>query len=238
MPRDTRVDLQQLLTFIGSYNLSHLIEDKDFILSIKQQHKKYYSYLIYIAEIQQYIDDSNSGVIFRNDQYPFLKESCSDIGIAFFSSFHGNYKSSKLLLRSSIETFIKGFCIDEVIDIDSETSIYRMFDNVKRSIFFVKNQLRIKILQSIHQSYKKLCMDVHTATSQNMANISALSYFPSFKKEEATIVCKYVLSLIPSYLTLLLIKYNNQYHRFHHRNKEIIMESIPRQYRPIINNIG
>ena len=103
MPRDTRVDLQQLLTFIDSYNLSHLIKDNDFILSIKQQHKKYYSYLTYIAEIQQYINDSNSGVIFRNDQYPFLKESCSDIGIAFFSSFHGNYKTIQFLCQRSIK---------------------------------------------------------------------------------------------------------------------------------------
>ena len=115
--------------------------------------------------------------------------------------------------------------------------MYRMFDNIKQLDFFSKNALALEIFNKIHQSYKLLCGDVHTATTQNMANISALNYFPSFDNKAADSVCKYVLSLIPNYLTLLLLKYNSQFHKFHHRNKEIIMESIPRIHRPIINNV-
>lgn len=138
MPREINVDLDQLLKFIENYGLSHLIKDPQFVLSVKQQHKKYFSYLVFIAEIQQYIDTPDYPVIFKGNQYPYIKESCSDIGIAFFSTFHGSYKSSKLLLRSSIETFFKGFCIDEIADIDEETSMYRMFDNIKQLDFFQK----------------------------------------------------------------------------------------------------
>ena len=56
-------------------------------------------------------------------------------------------------------------------------------------------------------------------------------------KLESEFVCKYTLDLIPCYLTLLLLKYNKQFHKFDYRNKDIIMESIPKKYRPIINNI-
>lgn len=237
MSREIKDDLEKLREFIKNYNLKHLLPNSDFILSVTQQHKKYFAYLVYIAEIQQYVDDLNFLPTFNKKQFLYIRESCSDIGTAFFSTFHGNYKSSKLLLRSSIETFFKGFCANEIVDIDQETSMYRMFDNIKKLDFFSKDLLNLSAFDKIHQSYKLLCQDVHTATVSNMANISALNYFPSFQKQEASSVFQYVLSLIPCYLTLLLIKYNSQFHKFHHRNKEIIIQSIPKEYRPVVNNI-
>lgn len=237
MSREIKSDLDNLLKFIKTYDLKHLIVNDDFNLAIKQQHKKYYAYLVYIAEIQNYINDMNYPIVFGENQYLYIKESCSDIGTSFFSTFHGNYKSSKLLLRSSIETFMKGFCLDEIPDIDKETSMYRMFDNIKKLDFFILNPLTLELFNKIHQAYKLLCGDVHTATMHNMANISALNYFPTFNKPESESVCKYTLNLIPCYLTLLLLKYNKQFHKFHYKNKEIIMESIQKKHRPIINNI-
>ena len=237
MPREIKSDLEHLFDFIDNYSLKHLITDVDFNQSIKQQHKRYFAYLTYIAEIQNYLDDSNYPIVFRNNQYSYIKESCSDMGISFFSTFHGSYKSSKLLLRSSIETFFKGFCLDEIPNIDTETSMFRMFDNIKGLDFFSNNPLTLAVFNKIHQSYKLLCQDVHTATVHNMANISALNYFPSFNKSEAESVCKYTINLIPCYLVLLLLNYNAHFHIFHHINKEIIMEPISRKYRPKIYNI-
>lgn len=237
MSRESKSDLKYLLDFIDNYSLKHIIADVDFNQSTKQQHKRYFAYLTYIAEIQNYIDDLNYPVVFKEKQLSYIKESCSDMGTSFFSTFHGNYKSSKLLLRSSIETFFKGFCLGEVSNIDTETSMFRMFDTIKGLDFFSKNPLTLKIFNKIHQSYKLLCQDVHTATIHNMANISAMSYFPSFNKLEAESVCKYTIELIPCYLILLLLKYNTQFHRFHHINKEIIIEPISKSYRRKINNI-
>ena len=236
MSREIKSDLDNLVNFIGAYNLAHLNCDEDFICSIKKQHKKYFAYLVYIAEIQGYVDDNLFQTVFTSNQLLYIKESCSDIGSSFFSTFHGIYKSSKLLLRSSIETFLKGFCLDEITDIDKETSMYRMFDDI-RGIDFFSRRPQVLMLDKIHQVYKTLCGDVHTATIRNMASISALSYFPTFNKLESEFVCKYTLDLIPCYLTLLLLKYNKQFHKFDYRNKDIIMESIPKKYRPIINNI-
>ncbi|PJI18742.1 hypothetical protein CTM53_08880 [Prevotella intermedia] len=237
MSRDIKSDFENLLNFIKAYNLENLTIDKNFINAVTQQHKKYYAYLVYIAEIQDYVEKSEFSNIFKKEQFLYIKESCSDIGSSFFSTFHGSYKSSKLLLRSSIETFFKGFCKDELVNIDKETSMYCMFDNIKKIDFFSKNPQMLELFNKIHQEYKSLCGDVHTATVRNMANISALNYFPTFNKSESETVCNYTLKLIPCYLTLLLQKYNEQFHKFHYNNKEIIMESIQRKYRPLINNI-
>ena len=237
MSREIKTDFEGLLSFIESYNLRNLVSDIEFKNSVSQQHKKYYAYLVYLAEIQDYAVKRNFSNIFRMEQLSYIKESCSDIGTCFFSTFHGSYKSAKLLLRSSIETFLKGFSKDEIVNIDQETSVYCMFDNIKKMKFFSEDPQMLSLFNKIHQAYKLLCRDVHTATEHNMANISALNYFPTFNKSEAKTVCKYIFDLVPCYLTLLLLKYNDQFHKFHHKNKDIVMASIPKEYRSRINNI-
>lgn len=237
MSREIQNDFRTLKAFLDGYELSHLLNDESFIAFISKQHKKYFSYLTFIAEIQNYTDIPD----FRNPilatQIPFLKESCSDTGISFFSTFHGSYKSSKLLLRSSIETFLKGFFLDLITDLDQESSTYKLFRKIK-ALPYCSNEPIKSIIDLIHDNYKVLCQDVHTATNLNMVNLSALNYFPSFDKDEAAKVSNFSLVLISSYLTLLSLKYNEQFHSFHFKNREIIIHSIPREYRPTINNIA
>lgn len=236
MSREVLADFQELLEFLKRYDLSQLMANSEFNKFISQQHKKFYSYLTAIAEFQNYIDDNNFSTPIQSNQFSFIKESCSDSGIAFFSSFHGSYKASKLVIRSSIETFLKGFNLDEIQDLDEETSMYELFRKVK-SLNFFSSEPQKSIINSIHDSYKKLCADVHTATVINMANISALNYFPSFDETQARIVVNYILSLIPNYLILLCLKYNEQFHHFHYNNRKLILLAIPKEFRPKINNI-
>ena len=90
MSREIKSDLDNLVNFIGAYNLAHLNSDEDFICSIKKQHKKYFAYLVYIAEIQGYVDDNLFQTVFTSNQLLYIKESCSDIGSSFFSRSHDN----------------------------------------------------------------------------------------------------------------------------------------------------
>jgi len=236
MSREIQIDFDALKAFLNGYNLSHLLNDASFNSFISQQHKKYFAYLTFIAEIQNFIDNPDYSNIILTTQIPFLKESCSDTGISFFSTFHGSYKSSELLLRSSIETFLKGYFLDIIADIDKESSIYELFRKIK-ALPYCSVEPSKSIIDLIHGKYKMLCQDVHTATNLNMVNLSALNYFPSFNKDEATKVSDFSLVLISSYLTLLSLKYNEQFHGFHYKNRKIIINSIPRQYRLMINNI-
>lgn len=236
MSREINLDFQELREFLNGYDLSLLLANNEFLTFISQQHKKFFSYLTAIAEFQNYVNISDFKTPLLESQFSFIKESCSDSGIAFFSSFHGSYKASKLIMRSSIETFLKGFNLDELPGLNEETSMYELFRHVK-SLNFYSSEPQKSIINSIHHSYKKLCADVHTASEVNMANISALNYFPSFEESQAKIVANYSLSLIPNYLTLLCLKYNEQFHHFHYNNTKIIMLAIPKGYRPRINNV-
>jgi len=236
MSRDVKSDFDALEQFMSEYRLTSIITETDYRIFISQQHKKYFSYLTMIAELTSFVGKKKYRKNLTIKQFDFIKESCSDIGIAFFYSFHGGYKGSKLLLRSSIETFLKGFCLDEVKNLDKETSIFELFAKVKSSKFFSSPKEKI-LLEGIHQQYKLLCKDVHTASVLNMASLSSLNFFPSFNKQEAQIISKTLLSLVPNYLSLLAIKYNQQFHIFHFKNRKIITSSIPNDLKPYINKI-
>lgn|GEM_PF-4190106 len=80
----------------------------------------------------------------------------------------------------------------------------------------------------------ELCKDVHTAKGVNMQNIAALRYFPTFKIEDAKDINNYIRDLVHSYNTLLSLKYPNCFLAMHHRNKEIIIENVPKVYRRVI----
>lgn len=236
MSREVQIDFDVLKSFINGYDISQLLSNNEFLAFISQQHKKYFSYLTFIAEIENFVDNPVFTIPVLSTQLPFIKESCSDTGTALFSTFHGSYKASKLLLRSSIETFLKGYFIDNIPDINEETSMYEFFRRVK-SLPFSQLEPQKSILESLHGNYKLLCKDVHTASNLNMVSLSALNYFPTFNNIEASKVSNTSLLLISSYVTLLCLKFNQQYHLFHFKNKKIIISSIRKEFRQTINNI-
>lgn len=236
MSREIKKDYNDLGDFLREYNLKHLSANDKFILFVSKTHKKYFSYLTFIAEIQNYLNKSEFDYIISDKELNFIKESCSDTGNSFFLAFHGSYKASKLILRSSIETFIKGYFLSFISNIDEETSIFEMFKKVK-SLPISDIEPNKKLINSIHNKYKLLCRDVHTATEVNMANISALNYFPNFNERKANDLSLLITELTSEYITLLCLKYNKQFHKFHYENKKIILNSVKKSNKPKINNI-
>lgn len=228
MSRVVKSDFEKLIQFVKNYSLKPLLSEKDFIHLISTCHKKYFSYLTLIAELKNSLKDK---------EFSFLLESTSDIATALFHLFSGSYKSSKLILRSSIETFLKGFCLSFIKDIDKESSIYAMFNRIKALEFFSED-FNKQELNIIHQGYKELCKDVHSADEINMEKISALNLFPKYSKAEANVIITIFIKLIPCYVTLLCSKYNLVFHKIHHRNNEIILDAINKNKRPKINNIA
>jgi hypothetical protein len=236
MSREIKADFILLTDFIRNYQISDVLANSDFNTYLSQQHKKYFAYLTLLGELQSKVDIAKFKPKITSNQYSYLKESCSDLGIAFFISFHGGYKGSKLLIRSSIETFFKGYCQDQIKGIDKESNLFSLFQKIKDHSYFKQHPAK-DCFDKIYGHYKLLCKDVHTASGVNMAGLSALNYFPSFDKKEADKINKVVLNLIPYYLVLLCYKYNVHYHDSHYNNKQIIITSIPKEFRPIIHNL-
>lgn len=233
MSREIKADFINLKEFIGSYSIENILE-ADFTQIMSQFHKKYYAYLTLVSEIQAN-KDNELLTSMTEEQVLFISESCSDIGTSFFNLFHGAYKSSKLILRSSIETFIKGFTKDVYDNVTSESSLFEIFRVVKSLSFFQDDTSKL-LINNIHSIYKELCADVHTAQETNMEGVSALNHFPTFSKEESKKITNNATNLICDYVTLICLKYNKFYHSIHYKNTEIIKCGIEKKYRPLINN--
>ena len=119
MSRRVKDDFEKLVGFFDSYSLKPNNKNKEFQTFLSAYHKRYYAYLTFMAELSQY--KSKPLLTRLNDnQYRFYSESCSDCGIALFDSVNGNYKGTRLLLRSSIENFMKAVSLDEDTTIDQE----------------------------------------------------------------------------------------------------------------------
>lgn len=93
-------DFDRLLEFLNNYNLTASVGDKDFRKILASCHKRYYSYLVFVVELNQ-----QSGFSIQENQYDYLLESVSDVGQSLFSFMNGCYKGACLLLRSSIELY-------------------------------------------------------------------------------------------------------------------------------------
>ena len=50
-------------------------------------------------------------------------------------------------------------------------------------------------------------------------------------------ISEILLELVSSYITLLCLKYNSYFQKMHHRNKENIIENIPKTFRPLVQGI-
>ncbi len=232
MSREVKQDFLTLKKFIKEYSLSSFEQDTILIKFLSQMHKKYYSLMALIYELKE-ID---SPVILDGKQRDFLLETISDIGNSIFLSINGAYKPSRLMLRSSIETFLKGFAIDKLSDIDKEKRIYQMFDNIKALDFFL-NEPNKTILSDLHSLYADLSKDIHTADRDNMQHTSSLNYFPTKSEKSLEDICKINSNIISSFLILLCQKFNKEFHIIHHTNKQIILDNIPRKNRQMIMNI-
>lgn len=231
MSRDIKADFETLLDFIDQYSIASLKDDEQFRVHLSQIHKKYYAFIALIFELE-----NSTPKVFNTKQRNFLLESVSDIGNSLFLAINGAYKPARLMLRSSIETFLKGFVIDVLPDVDREKQIHKMLDDIKALPFF-NDQPNKQLFDVLNDCYSILCEDTHTARKSNMQHTSSLNYFPQKSYTALEGVSKMSMKLVAAFLTLLCLKFSEAYHQIHHKNKQTILDNIPKKYRPKINNI-
>ena len=235
MTRALKQDFVVLEKFIKDYNLSNLSENTDFLLQLSPMHKKYYSIITFVHELDNSKDDSGKDV-FSTKQRQFLFETISDIGNSFFLCINGAYKPSKLMLRSSIETFLKGLFIKDIANLDKEKRIYKMFEDIKQ-LSSMNDTSNTKEYDKLRTYYSILSQDTHTASLQHMQHISSLNFFPSFSIDLIKDISKYFCELITIYHYFLATFFNKSFNKIHFLNKDIIIKSINKSYRKRIQNI-
>jgi hypothetical protein len=237
MSREVSEDYKELLSFFEKYSISPITSDSDYVSIISRVHKRYFSYLTIVGELTLLSKESSLNPTITDEQLNYLKESCSDIGNSIFCLINGAYKPSNLMLRSSIETFFKGFNLDTYSDITTEKSLYKVFDTLKVQLFYQAEPQK-SIYNMIHQKYVDLCAETHTATSVNMAHVTSMNYFPQFNKNKALIIANTMTHLINCYVSLLVIKYKEHYHKMHFKNKINILSILSGDVKRIIQGIN
>ena len=233
MSRELNNDFEIFIEFLKSYKLANVFDSKDVSDELKKVHKKYFSFLSLVSELEQYIDNTSFINKIGQIQFSYIAESSSDIGTAIFHSANGSYKSAKMMLRSSIETFFKGFCSDDINGILIEKRIYKIFGHIKELEYFQVEPQK-SMFRTCLNEYSDLCKDTHTAEKINMQKLTALKYFPSYDQRKMVEISNKILTLIPIFLFLICDKFNLQFHQMHHRNQENIMLSIQKRLRPTI----
>ena len=137
MTRIVSQDFSQLRAFLNTYSLSSVCNDTDYTRLLSHMHKRYFSLLALLAELET---DGYSHIksLYKLDEQSqtklanYLKEAISDLGLALFSWTHGAYKSSRSIMRSSIENTIRALSVLEDPSICAITVTPNLFEKASQ----------------------------------------------------------------------------------------------------------
>jgi hypothetical protein len=235
MTREIAQDFVNLATFIDQFNLVNIAKNAELIDIMKPMHKKLFALMTFVAEVEQKNEELN---VLSHDGLNFLKESVSDMGQALFCWIQGAYKPANLILRSSIETFVRAIAGQENNEIYSEKNMYRVFEMAQATSYFNSEMCKV-FSDTIHSKYKDLCKIVHTGSFAAMAHISALKTFPLFSTKNAQTVCRDFIIISTGMLSIIYINYFNFIHTMHPHNQNNLFCAIPKSTKRKINeNLG
>ncbi|MDM5114286.1 hypothetical protein [Aeromonas salmonicida] len=230
MSRMIANDFDRLLAYIKQYSISTEIQNKSLETELKKGHKVYlcllslwYSVECLHRESQMSLcDKSISDVLTMN----YMEEAISDIGSAFSCCIHGNYKPAFMLLRSSIENYLRFISCEFNHEAKTTTVINNLFEIAKETPVF-ENQNRDNFNQ-LRQVYGELCAYTHTASLNHMTRIHAISHFPRFDREKLVEWNQKALVISNIILHSTLLSNRKIYTNAHYKIKEILEEMLPK----------
>lgn len=238
MTREVISDYEKLLKYIDTYTISDLVSNKYFKSQLVMIHKNYIALLTIMSELDhQNKQGSVSEIALNDDFFNYILESVSDIGNAIFCWINGAYKPSRIMMRSSIENFIRGVGVLEYADILLEKNIYKLFDTAKDLNIFSTPLIRNECYSELHKFYKELCADVHTGGKKHMVHLNALKHFPHYDKKVANSTAEIICTITNNVVAFLCITFKDTYHLMHHRNKENILYCQHSAIKKYINGI-
>ncbi|WP_017754235.1 hypothetical protein [Calidifontibacillus oryziterrae] len=224
MSREISQDCKQLIDFFQNYNFGAYLSNHIFKERLTSMHKKVFGFLTFIAEVE-----------FQNSQEKFidlksldyLKESGSDLIQSLFCWVNGTYKPAEMLLRSSIETYIKAILGNTDDEVFKEKSMYKLFDLAKDHPFFKGNTRKEEYFSIIHSNYKMLCMTTHTATIDNLISVDTLKLLPRFNPKTSEQFSQLYLSTVNMFLGVVLINFHASIYNMHPINRTNFFDTIP-----------
>ncbi|MXS19890.1 hypothetical protein [Pseudomonas oryzihabitans] len=239
MSREIKTDFEEVLSFFENYKADSVLKNEDACENIKKMHSVYYATLTTLSSlvhINAKVPNLSNAEILEGHQdsfWNYLEEIVSELGSTIFLTINGCYKAAKLTLRSSLENFFKLVGSINYNKIYSIKSTYEVIDKSGESVYFSGVPGK-SIFDNLKNEYAKLCAAVHTANIEEMQTISSLGYFPHIDLKELSKISSLYVLLSKNYISMLSLIFKSEINLMHHRNRDIILEAIPRKIRPHI----
>jgi hypothetical protein len=227
MAREAKDDFAELRAFVSSYSVRDHLEDENFVNLLSRLHKRYYALLILNSEL------AHQSVQVRTPDDPFsnaaseifarrLAESLSDMGSALFVWVHGAYKAARFCVRSGIENFFKTVAITHSDGVETLKSTWELIDVTRQMPFFGDDEFNRSFFGVLSETYSELCRDVHTATVNEMEQLSSLGHFPAFDHADAQAFTALFTRVADAIVSIVCLMFPRMYWAMHHRNRDLL----------------
>lgn len=239
MTRECKKDLTNLRQYISQYSIESNLDNLEYSDALKEIHKSFFSIVTWNAELETNKADFCSIYSnFKTADLDRLCETISDISSSIFNWINGSYKASRIMLRVGIENFIRAIGGSEDASLLAERSAYTLFEKAKVLNIFTTSLVIKNTFNQLHSDYKILCKDTHTDNAANMDLLSSLAGLPVFKKEKAASTKLILVRVSKNINILFCMIFNDFYHKMHHRNRENVLNSIPKKVKPnVLGNL-
>lgn len=236
MTRECTADFIKLEKYISDYSISCNLKENNYVQAAKRMHKVYFSLINWHVEYKNQTEIFSKEYTSNEDILLRLSETVSDIGSSQFNWLSGSYKAARVMLRSAIENFVRALSAIEDTSLLTEKSVFKVFEKANISSVFNASITINDAYQLLHSRYATLCEDTHTATSNNMEYITSLADYPQYIVDKSDSTKDLFVSTVQHILLILCLTFNKIYHSMHHRNKENILNSIPKSYKRFIQD--
>lgn len=241
MSRIVKTDFRELVGFLESYSLSTALESADFLRLISQCHKKHFALMVFCSEMTERYPGTNkpTGKALARNTYLrniYLQEFVSDMGGALFNWCHGAYKAARLLLRSSIENFVKGMSLLQDSSITSKTSVYEVFD-LAAGLPVFSGRIEKSAFGRLRGIYGMLCADAHGAGIHHLQQTRSLNYFPGFDLFRAESAAKVFCGICQDALGVFCLHLPEVFLKMHHTNVDVLTPVLSKSVKRALHGI-
>lgn len=230
MSREITADFNKLEKFIDDYNLSDVMKKRGFDTRLIIMHKKLFGYLTFLSELE-YKNPQENLVI--EVCLTYLKECGSDLGQSLFCWIHGAYKPATFMLRSSIETFLKGLAGNQDTNILTEKSMYKVFELAEVTPYFI--DIGTKYFTVIKDNYRQLCITTHSADLSALNPLSTLKLLPMYDDGLAKQFTNHYIIILENILGTIFMNFYTFIHQMHPHNQLNFFASMPKPIKIEVN---
>lgn len=223
MSRKFSADFAVVKEFIDDYSIGDRLKDgENFDMLFKRWHKIFFAYLTLVSEVS-HINSKKPGRKPRwlKNTLEYSRESASDLSTSIFCLLHGAEKPARLMMRSAIETLIKGISSSEKESILEEKNVFGIMGFAKTTRFFSQPVCK-NWFDQLNAFYAQLCEDIHTSTRKNMVLADSFKSFGERSLNDLQATSEMGEKITKLLCNVCCVFFESEYHKMHFSNRDVV----------------